>query len=98
MKKGDITPLRVKKSLNQKSGSVKTFSIGKLVYVEDFITFDEERGPGPKDKHTHKQTNKHTNIETIYLGHTYKGRRDTIALLTIELFLRSDYKPGLITD
>ena len=60
MKKGDNTPLRVKKSLNQKSGSVKTFSIGKLVYVEDFITFDEERGPGPKDKHTHKQTNKHT--------------------------------------
>ena len=56
MKKGDNAPLRVKKSLNQKSGSVKTFSIGELVYMEDSITFDEERGPGPKDKHTNIQT------------------------------------------
>ena len=59
MEKGDNSPLRAKKRLNQKSGSVKTFSIGKLVYMEIFITFDQEPESGSKDKHTNTQTNKH---------------------------------------
>ena len=68
MEKGYNAPLRVKNNLNQKSGSVKTFSIVELVYMEVFISFDEERESDSKDKqtnkHTNKQTNKPTNIET----------------------------------
>ena len=63
-RRGIIPRYGSKKSLNQKSGSVKTFSIVKLVYMEVFITFDKERESGPKDKHTNTHTHTHTNQQT----------------------------------
>ena len=61
MEKGGNAPLQAKNSLNQKSGSVKTFSIVELVYMEVFISFDEERESDSKDKQTNKPTNQQTN-------------------------------------
>ena len=64
MEKGVMPRHGPKKNSNQKSGSVKTFSIVELVYMEVFISFDEERESDSKDKQPNKQTNKPTNIET----------------------------------
>ena len=51
-----VIPISVQESLNQKSGSVKTFPVPELVYMEVFVTFDQELKSARAVKQSNIQT------------------------------------------